>query len=135
MDENVTHQLNEVEDIWSKVKLLDVLFISSILGMWYYVYKYTLIGGDKMNKVLSSDDLMKYINNMDSENSVVQFSIPGKGKFALVLQEEENQSIKADVEKNPQLELMLKESEEQYKQGLGITTSDLLKSFSEKDFK
>lgn len=103
--------------------------------MWYYVYKYTLIGGDKMNKVLSSEDLMKYINNMDSENSVVQFSIPGKGKFALVLQEEENQSINADVEKNPELELLLKESEEQYKQGLGITTSDLLKSLSEKDFK
>ncbi len=88
-----------------------------------------------MNKVLSSEELMKYINNMDSENSVVQFSIPGKGRFTLVLQEEVEQSIKKDVMKNPQLELMFKESEEQYKNGIGITTSDLLKSLSEKDFR
>ena len=70
---------------------------------------------------------------MDRENSVVQFTIPGKGKFTLVLQEEDEQSIKSDVEKNPQLELMFKESEEQYKKGSGITTSDLLRSL-EKDF-
>jgi hypothetical protein len=88
-----------------------------------------------MNKVLSSEELMKFINKMDSENSVVQFSIPGKGRFTLVLQEEDDQSIKADVKKNPQLEIMLKESEEQYKNGLGVTTSDLLKSLSVKDFR
>lgn len=87
-----------------------------------------------MGKVLSSEDLMKYIYKMDSENSVLQFSIPGKGKFTLVLQEDEQQSIKADVETNPQLERMFKESEEQYKSGFGITTTDLLKSLSEKDF-
>ncbi|WP_068675243.1 hypothetical protein [Oceanobacillus sp. Castelsardo] len=85
-----------------------------------------------MGKVLSSKDLMKYIYDMDSENSVFQFSIPGKGRFTLVLQEEDVQSIKADVEKNPQLEEMFKASEEQYKKGFGITTSDLLKSFSKK---
>lgn len=88
-----------------------------------------------MNKVLSSEELMKYINKMDSENSVVQFSIPGKGRFTLVLQEEDEQSIIADVKNNPQLEFMFKESEEQYKNGLGVTTSDLLKSLSEKDFR
>ncbi|MBP2240930.1 hypothetical protein J2Z40_001490 [Cytobacillus eiseniae] len=88
-----------------------------------------------MVNVLSSEELMNYISKMDSENSVVQFSIPGKGRFTLVLQEEDDQSIKADVKKNPQLELMFKESEEQYKSGLGDTTSDLLKSLSEKDFR
>jgi hypothetical protein len=103
--------------------------------MWYYVNKYTLIGGDEMNKVLSSEELMKYIDDMNRENSVMQFSIPGKGLFTLVLQEEDNQSIEADLKKNPQLEIMFKESEEQYKIGLGITTSDLLKSLSEKDFR
>lgn len=87
-----------------------------------------------MGKVQSSEELMKYINDMNSENSVVQFSIPGKGKFTLVLQEDDEQSIKADVEKKPKLEHIFKESEEQYKKGLGISTSDLLKSFSEKDF-
>lgn len=111
------------------------LFISRIFGMWYYVNKYTLIGGDKMNKVLSSEELMKYINNMDNENSVIQFSIPGKGRFTLVLQEEDEQSIIADVKHNPQLDIMFKESSEQYKNGLGITTSDLLKSLSERDFR
>jgi hypothetical protein len=53
-----------------------------------------------MGKILSSEELMKYIFNMDSENSVFQFSIPGKGKFTLVLQEEDVQSIKADTEAN-----------------------------------
>lgn len=76
------------------------LFISRIIGMRYYVIKHTLIGGDKMNKVLSSEELMKYINNMDSENSVVQFSIPGKGRFTLVLHEEDDQSIKAGAKKS-----------------------------------
>lgn len=87
-----------------------------------------------MGKILSSEELMKYIFNMDSENSVFQFSIPGKGKFTLVLQEEDVQSIKADAEANPQIEHMFKKAEEQYETGFGITTSDLLKSLSEKDF-
>ncbi len=77
---------------------------------------------------------MKYIDDMDSENSVVQFSIPGKGKFTLVLQEEDAQPIKFDVGKNPNLERMFNESEQQYKKGLGISTSELLESLSEKDF-
>lgn len=46
---------------------------------------------------------------MDRENSIMQFSIPGKGRFTLVLQEEDEQSIHADVNKKPQLELMFKE--------------------------
>lgn len=87
-----------------------------------------------MEKVLTSDDLMKYIDEMNNDNSVFQFIIPGKGKFTLVLQGEDEQTIEADVEKNPQLELMFKESEEQYNNGLEITTSDLLKSLSAKDF-
>jgi len=88
-----------------------------------------------LGKVHSSEELMKYIDDMNSENSVVQFSIPGKGKFTLVLQEEDEQSIEADIKKHPRLERMIKESEEQYKKGLGISTSDLLKSLSEKDFR
>ena len=88
-----------------------------------------------MNKVLSSEELMKYIDGMDRENSVMQFSIPGKGRFTLVLQEEDEQSIYADVNKNPQLDLMFKESKEQYRNGLGMTTSDLLKSLKDEDFR
>jgi hypothetical protein len=87
-----------------------------------------------MEKVYSSEELMNYISNMNRENSVVQFSIPGKGKFTLVLQEEE-QSILADAEANPELQRMISESQEQYKKGLGMSTTDLLKSLSVKDFK
>lgn len=71
---------------------------------------------------------------MDRENSVVQFSIPGKGRFTLVLQEEDEQSIKSDIEANPELEIMIKESQKQYKKGYGMSTSELLKSLSPKDF-
>ncbi|HHZ00577.1 MAG TPA: hypothetical protein GYA03_05730 [Tissierellia bacterium] len=87
-----------------------------------------------MERVLSLEELMKYIINMDRENSVVHFFVPGKGKFTLTLQEEDVQSIKAEVEANPELGYMFEKSEEQYKKGLGITTSDLLKSLSERDF-
>ncbi|WP_346427656.1 hypothetical protein [Gracilibacillus sp. YIM 98692] len=63
---------------------------------------------------------------------VFQFSIPGKGKFTLVLQEEDDQSIKFEAEENPELKRMLKESQEQYEHGHGISTTGLLKSLSKK---
>ncbi|OLS33343.1 hypothetical protein [Bacillus sp. MRMR6] len=87
-----------------------------------------------MGKVHSPEELMNYISNMNRDNSVVQFSIPGKGKFTLVLQEEDDQTIKADVEANPELQRMILEAQEQYKKGLEMPTSDFLKSFSAKDF-
>ncbi|WP_413375699.1 hypothetical protein [Alkalihalobacillus sp. 1P02AB] len=87
-----------------------------------------------MAKIFSSEELMKYISNMNSENSVFQFSIPGKGKFTLVLQEDDEQSIKAEAEKNPELKRMLKESMEQYENGKGMNTTELLRSLSKKDF-
>lgn len=103
-------------------------------GVCYDVIKSILNGGDCMGKFHSSEELMNYISNMNRENSVVQFTIPGKGKFTLVLQEEENQSINADAEANSELQRMILEGQEQYKKGLGIPTSDFLKSFSAKDF-
>ena len=90
--------------------------------------------GDCMSSIQSSEELMKYISNMDRDNSVLQFSVPGKGKFTLVLQEEE-QSIQADVDANPELERMIKESESEYNKGKGLSTSELLKSFTVRDFK
>lgn len=88
-----------------------------------------------MEKKRFSEELMDYISNMDRDNSVCQFYIPGKGKFTLVLQEEEQRSILADVEANPELKAMIKESRREYKQGLGMSTSDLLKSLSVENFK
>ncbi|PAV27745.1 hypothetical protein CIL05_20235 [Virgibacillus profundi] len=87
-----------------------------------------------MGLIESSEELMKYISDMNRDNSVIQFSILGKGKFTLVLQEESEQSIKADIERNPHLGQMIRESQSAYEEGKGITTSELLKSLSEKDF-
>lgn len=87
-----------------------------------------------MEKVRSTEELMEYISNMNRENSVCQFIIPGKGRFTLVLQEEDQQSISADAEANPELKRMIEESRVQYKQGLGMSTSELLKSLAPKDF-
>ncbi|MFD2762479.1 hypothetical protein ACFSUO_16100 [Lentibacillus juripiscarius] len=87
-----------------------------------------------MGFIESSEELMNRIENMDRDNSVFHFSIPGKGKFTLVLQEEDENSIKSDVEKNPQLKQMIEESKSEYKKGKGMSTSELLNSLSAKDF-
>lgn len=88
-----------------------------------------------MGKIQSSEELMKCISSMNRDNSVLQFSIPGKGKFTLVLQEEDDEkSIYIESEENHELKRMLKESQEQYVNKHGMTTSDLLKSLSKKDF-
>jgi hypothetical protein len=83
-----------------------------------------------MGKIESSEELMKYISNRDRDNSVLQFSIPGKGKFTLVLQEEAEQSIKADVEAQPKLERMIQESRSEYQRDNGMSTSKLLETLS-----
>ena len=88
-----------------------------------------------MEKVHSSDELMGFISNMDQDNSVCQFYVPGKGKFTLVLQEEEQRSVLADVEANPELGKMIEESMKEYKERLGMTTSDLMKSLTPVDFR
>lgn len=72
---------------------------------------------------------------MSRDNSVYQFHIPGKGKFTLVLQEEEQRSIQADVEANPELKFMIEQSKQEFKLGKTMSTSELLKSLSAKDFR
>jgi len=88
-----------------------------------------------MEKVNSPEELMENISNMSRENSVFQFHIPGKGKFTLVLQEEEQRSIQADVEANPELKAMIEQSRSEFKLGKAMSTSELLKSLSPEDFR
>jgi hypothetical protein len=88
----------------------------------------------EMEKVRSSEELMEYITNMDRENSVGQFIIPGKGQFTIVLQEEDQGSIAADVRQNPELRQMIETGRKEYEQGLGMSTAELLKLLSPKDF-
>lgn len=111
------------------LKLLKI----GICGKIKILYK-LLMAVVGLEKLHFSEELMQYISSMDRENSVCQFFIPGKGRFTLVLQEEDPQSISADVETNPELKQMIMESREQYENGLGMSTSELLKSLSLKDF-
>lgn len=87
-----------------------------------------------MNKVSSVSDLMKEIEKMDRENSICQFSIPGKGKFTIVLQEEWEASIDKEIENDDELKKMISESQEAYKLGNVKTTEEAIKSLSVKDF-
>lgn len=88
-----------------------------------------------MDFISSSKDLMNHIANMDRNNSVFQFSIAGKGKFTLVLQEESVNSIEEDAKNNSTLTQMIQDSQSEYKQGKSLTTSDLVESLSSEDFK
>lgn len=93
------------------------------------------MGVISMEKVSSLEELMKNIENMSRDNSVYQFHIPGKGTFTLVLQEEEEQSIQADVEANPELKVLIEQSRKEYTLGKAMSTSEILKSFSSEDFR
>ena len=87
-----------------------------------------------MEKVQTSEGLMKQFIDMNHENSVRQVFIPGKGKFTIVLQEEELCSIADNVKANPALGKMIRESMAAYKEGKYMTTAEVLKSLSPKDF-
>ncbi|MFB4161937.1 hypothetical protein ACE1TF_18860 [Geomicrobium sp. JSM 1781026] len=89
-----------------------------------------------MGNVQSVHELMRYISKMNRENSVCQFSIPGKGTFTLVLQEEDDKepSIQDDASANPALDQMMKESKKQYEKDLGHSTKGLLDSLSSEDY-
>ncbi len=87
-----------------------------------------------MEKLHSPEELMKHISKMDKDNSVSQVFIPGKGQFTIVLQEEDVHSIGEEILANPELKQMIDESREEHSQGLGMTTAELIKSLSPKDF-
>src|SRR5699024_637537 len=76
----------------------------------------------------STDEIIRYIEDMTRESSVRQFYIPGKGRFTLVLQEEDLPSISTEAELNKELGQMIRDSRKEYKQGRGMTTSELIKS-------
>ncbi len=72
---------------------------------------------------------------MDRENSVTQFVIPGKGRFTVVLQEEEQPTIQSEVESDGDLKRMINESRQAYKDVKVQNTTEFIQSFSPKDFK
>lgn len=60
-----------------------------------------------MSEILSPEELMKHILNMNEENSVLQFKIPEKGKFTLVLQEEDVPKVESDAFENKEVETVV----------------------------
>lgn len=117
------------------MKIFGVILVQN--RCWFYVkieiIKIRMVA--MIIKTLSStEEIIKYIEDMDRESSVLQFYIPGKGRFTLVLQEEDLPSVNTEAELNPELDQMIQESREQYKQGFGMTASELIKSLSPKDF-
>jgi hypothetical protein len=48
-----------------------------------------------MKEVRTTENLMEQLSNMNKENSVCQIFIPGKGKFTIILQEEDYRSIES----------------------------------------
>ncbi|MCP3775534.1 hypothetical protein NLX71_19875 [Paenibacillus sp. MZ04-78.2] len=87
-----------------------------------------------MEEVRTTEDLMEQFINMSREDSVRQVFIPGKGKFTIVLQEEDQNSIASDVLSSPHLKQMMDESLEAFRQGKTTSTSDLIKRLSPRDF-
>lgn len=87
-----------------------------------------------MVMVFSPKDLLDQFESMSKENSVREVFIPGKGKFTIRFEDEDQDSIAADVQANPNLERMMNEGLDAYKSGKRYTTNELLKSLSIKDF-
>lgn len=87
-----------------------------------------------VQRINTSSELLDQIKKMDKDNSVCEVFLPGKGKFTIVLQEEDQQSVLSDIQSDQELQKMIHESREAYKKGNAMTTSELLKSISLKDF-
>lgn len=87
-----------------------------------------------MERIISSTELMNTIEKMNKKNSVCNFFIPGKGKFTIVLQEEDTTSIAFDTDSDKELKQMISNSRLAYSKGKIQSTTELIKSLSPEDF-
>lgn len=86
-----------------------------------------------MKHVYSAEELYAELDKLNKDNSVARFSIPGKGKFTLVYEEQEK-TIQEEVDSDDELKKMIHESRKEYKEGRYITMSEFIKSTSDEDF-
>lgn len=84
--------------------------------------------------IRSPHELMERIERLNKDNSVCQIVIPGKGQVTIVLQANEAETIASEVQGDPELCEMIQSSRNAYQEGDVMTTSELLKSLSSKDF-
>ena len=87
-----------------------------------------------MEIIHTPHELMERIEKLDKEHSVCQVFIPGKGQVTIVLQANDNETIASEVQDDPQLGELIQGSRNAYQRGDVMTTSELLKSLSSKDF-
>jgi hypothetical protein len=79
-------------------------------------------------------ELMERIEKLDKDHSVCQVFIPGKGQVTIVFQANDAETIASEVQADPELGELIQSSRNAYQRGDVMTTSELLKSLSSKDF-
>lgn len=87
-----------------------------------------------MDIIRSPHALMERIDGLNKDHSVCRVVIPGKGQVTIVLQANEAETIASEVQADPELRELIQSSRNAYQQGDVMTTSELLKSLSSKDF-
>ena len=87
-----------------------------------------------MDIIHTPHELMERIEKLDKEHSVCQVFIPGKGQVTIVFQANDNETIASEVQADPELGELIQSSRSAYQRGDVMTTSELLKSLSSKDF-
>ncbi|WDL95621.1 hypothetical protein [Alicyclobacillus sp. ALC3] len=87
-----------------------------------------------MDIVRTPHELMERIEKLDKDHSVCQIVIPGKGQVTIVLQANDKETIASEVLADPELGELIQNSRNAYQRGEVMTTSELLKSLSSKDF-
>ncbi|RXT03659.1 hypothetical protein [Ammoniphilus sp. CFH 90114] len=87
-----------------------------------------------MEKITSSTELMDAIDKMNRKNSVCSTFIPGKGRFTIVLQEEDTTSIEFDTNSDTDLKQLISNSRKAYTKGKVLTTTELIKSLTPENF-
>ena len=65
---------------------------------------------------------MEHISSTNTENSVLQLSIAGIGKFTLVIQNKDDHFIQFEPHGNAEMKRMLKESQRQYERQFECNT-------------
>lgn len=87
-----------------------------------------------MDIIHTPHELMERIEKLDKDHSVCQVFIPGKGQVTIVLQANDAETIASEVQADPELGELIQSSRNAYQRGNVMTTSELLKSLSSKDF-
>ncbi len=87
-----------------------------------------------MDIIHTQHELMERIEKLDKNHYVCQVFIPGKGQVTIVFQTDDAETIASEVQADPGLNELIQRSRSAYQQGDIMTTSELMKSLSSKNF-